>query len=65
MAIVDTYIGCRVGDVTICNGKNHKNLIPYTPTKPFLEAIEQIWIEVEEKDTLYENPTKSILIIDR
>jgi len=53
LAIVDVYISCRVGNMTIKNGHFSKQLVLFSPDQPSIEHDLPIWLEDEEEDELY------------
>ena len=53
MAIADSYISCRAGNMTIKNGHMSKQLTLYPPAQPLLEHDLPLWLEEEDKGEVY------------
>ena len=50
LAIVDAFISCRSGSMTISDGTEIKNLTLYPLARPSLEAETTLWMEPEEEE---------------
>jgi hypothetical protein len=61
----DAYISYVLGDVIIVNAQYLKKLTLYPLTKPFLETIKQLWINLEEGNTLFEISVQPIITTER
>jgi len=64
LAIVDAYIICRVGNMTIKNGHLSKQLVLYHPAQPSLKHDFPLWLEEEEEDEVYHTTSHPIFNLD-
>lgn len=64
LATTDAYIGCRLGDMTISDGRNTKMFLLCPPAQPTQDINNPIWPNVgeEAKDI---NLVAKIMMIDR
>jgi hypothetical protein len=64
LAIIDSYISCRVGNITIKNGNFSKHLVLYPLAQPYIEHDLPFWLEEEEEDELYYTTPHPICTLD-
>jgi len=55
-AIVDAYISCRDGNMTIKNGHMFKQLTLHPLAQALLEHDLPLWLEEEDEDEVYSSP---------
>jgi hypothetical protein len=65
LAIVDAYIECHSGNMTISQGESVKKLKLYPPTKSMLEIEEPLWIPPDDGSDYYAENVTPILTIEQ